>query len=153
NIEIFRRTRNGALELERETLHVMDDTRRIAMVETPTIQTGNSHETQLIRYQYSNHLGTACLELDDLAQIISYEEYYPFGSTSYQGTDQSREIPAKRYRFTGKERDEESGFYYHGARYYAPWLARWTAADPAGTGDGFNVYLYCSDNPVILHDP
>jgi hypothetical protein len=37
---------------------------------------------------------------------------------------------SKRYRYTGKERDEESGLYYHGARYYAPWLGRWTAIDP-----------------------
>ena len=153
NIEIFRRTHNGTLELERETLHVTDDQSRVAMVDTPTVLPAGSHETQLTRFQYSNHLGTACLELDDAAQIVSYEEYYPFGSTSYQGTDQSREIPAKRYRYTGKERDEESGFYYHGARYYAPWLARWTAADPTGTKDGPNVYIYCNNDPVILHDP
>ncbi len=153
NVEIYRRTRNGTLELERETLHVTDDKRRIAMVDTPTTLPAGSKETQLVRYQYSNHLGTACLELDDAAQIISYEEYYPFGSTSYQGTDQTREIPAKRYRYTGKERDEESGFYYHGARYYAPWLARWTAADHAGIKDGLNVYVYVHNNPVILNDP
>ncbi len=40
--------------------------------------------TQLIRYQFGNHLGSASLELDDQAQIISYEEYHPYGSTSYQ---------------------------------------------------------------------
>lgn len=153
NVEIFRRTHNGTLELERETLHINDDTGRIAMVDTPTLLPGGSHETQLTRYQYSNHLGTACLELDDAAQVISYEEYYPFGSTSYQGTDQSREIPAKRYRYTGKERDEESGFYYHHARYYAPWLARWTAADPIGVRGGQNLYAYALNHPVILTDP
>ena len=37
---------------------------------------------QFIRYQLGNHLGSAILELDDEAQIISYEEYYPYGSTS-----------------------------------------------------------------------
>lgn len=152
NIEIFRRSLGGALDLERETFHVSDDTRRIAMVDTPTVRPGGSEETTLTRYQYANHLGTACLELDDAAQIISYEEYYAFGSTSYQGTDQSREIPAKRYRYTGKERDEETGLYYHGTRYYAPWLVRWLASDPAGIRDGLNVYRYCSNNPVVLHD-
>jgi RHS repeat-associated protein len=153
SIEVFRRSNGGALTLERETLHVSDDKRRIAMVDTPIVKPMASNETQLIRYQYSNHLGTACLELDDAAQIISYEEYYAFGSTSYQGTDQSREIPAKRYRYTDKERDEETGFYYHGARYYAPWLARWTAADPAGMKDGLNLYSYVNENPVRLSDP
>src|SRR6202030_277087 len=69
NIEIFRRNRGGTLELERETLHVTDDTRRVAMVDTPTVKPGGSKQTPLTRYQYSNHLGTALLELDDAAQI------------------------------------------------------------------------------------
>ena len=79
---------------------------------------------QLIRYQFGNHLGSASLELDDQAQIISYEEYYPYGSTSYQAVRSQTETP-KRYRYTGMERDEESGLNYHGARYYAAWLGRW----------------------------
>src|SRR5262249_44567691 len=120
NIEIFKRKKNGKLELERETLHVTDDKQRIAIVDTPTVQPIDNHETRLIRYQYANHLGTACLEVDDTAHIISYEEYYAFGSTSYQATDQTREVPSKRYRYIGKERDEETGLYYCGARYYAP---------------------------------
>ena len=40
-----------------------------------------------------------------------------------------------------------------GARYYAPWLARWTAADPAGMVDGPNLYAYVRGNPVRLVDP
>jgi RHS repeat-associated protein len=153
NIEIFRRNRAGADELKRETLQVIDDTRRIAMVDTPLLLPAGSTETQLARFQYANHLETASLELDPAAKIISYEEYYPFGSTSYQGTDTSREIPAKRYRYIGKERDEESGFSYCGSRYYAPWLARWISPDPEGAKDGPNLYSYCRDNPVKLHDP
>ena len=153
NFERFRRLRGGVLELERETLHVVDDRRRIAAIETPTVLPNGSREQQLFRYQYGNHLGSACLEADGAARIISYEEYYPFGSTSYQGTDQLREVPAKRYRFTGQERDEESGLYYQGARYYAPWLARWTAVDPAGPKAGLNFYAYASNNPVMLSDP
>ena len=44
------------------------------------------------------------------------------------------EVSGKRYRYTGKERDEETGLYYHGARQYAAWLGRWTRADQAGRG-------------------
>jgi RHS repeat-associated protein len=84
---------------------------------------------QLIRYQFSNHLGSASLELDHQAQIISYEEYTAYGSTSYQAVRSQTET-AKRYRYTGMERDEESGFNYHGARYYAPWLGRWSGFEP-----------------------
>jgi len=151
-LEIFTRTKLRLAQLRRETLHVLDDKRRIAMVDTRTAGTDTSLP-QIIRYQFSNHLGTSCLELDDNSAIISYEEYYPFGSTSFQAVDSSREVPAKRYRYTGKERDEESGFYYHGARYYAPWLARWTAPDPIGIKDGLNVYTYSGNRPVSSSDP
>ncbi len=148
-VEIYRR--HGAAPLSRETLHVMDDTRRIALAETRTSGDDGSPR-ELIRVQFSNHLGTACLELDDDADIISYEEYSPYGSTLYQAVRDQGE-PLKRYRFTGKERDDETGFTYHGARYFAPWLGRWTSCDPAGTVDGPNLYRYARNNPNRLIDP
>src|SRR5205085_1334477 len=118
----------------------IDDKQRIALVETRT-QGNDPAPQQVIRFQFGNHLGSAMLELDDQAQIISYEEYTPYGSTSYQAVRNQTETP-KRYRYTGKERDDESGLYYHGARYYAPWLGRWTAADPARTQETNNRYEY-----------
>jgi RHS repeat-associated protein len=128
----------------------MDDKQRIALVETRT-QGSDPAPAQLIRYQLGNHLGSASLELDDQAQIISYEEYYPYGSTSYQAVRSQTETP-KRYRYTGKERDEESGLSYHGARYYAVWLGRWIACDPVGIDDGPNEFVYVSGQPVVLAD-
>ncbi len=152
--EVFRR-RNaaGAVSLERETLHVMDDRQRIALVDTRTQGNEADVPVQLIRYQFGNHLGSASLELDDVGQIISYEEYYPYGSTSYQAGRSKAEVNLKRYRYTGMERDEESGLNYHGARYYAPWLGRWTSADPIGIGDGPNLFQYGQNNPIMLVDP
>ena len=153
--EIWRKSVNGTLETERETLHVMDDQKRIAIVETLTLENGNrvAAPTPVQRYQLDNHLGSASLELDESANIISYEEYYPYGDTSYRAGRNVSEVSRKRYRYTGKEKDEESSLYYHGARYYACWLGRWTAADPIGIGDGVNVYMYVHGNPVKLQDP
>ncbi len=156
--EIFRRHGSAiganTATLERETLHIMDDKQRVALVETRTLPTtpDPNDPIQLIRYQFGNHLGSSSLELDEQAQIISYEEYTPYGSTSYQAVRSQTET-AKRYRYTGKERDEESGLYYHGARYYAPWLGRWTKCDPAGFGDGLNLFAMTRNNPIIFHDP
>lgn len=149
--EIFRRRNGGGtVTLERETLHIMDDKQRIALVETKTLDTQNSAPStqHLIRYQFGNHLGSAILELDEQAQIISYEEYYPYGSTSYQAGRSVVEVSLKRYRYTGMERDEETGFSYHGARYYAPWLARWTSCDPSGLTDGPNLYRFVRNAPI-----
>jgi len=137
--------------LERETLHVMDDKQRIALVETRTQGNEPGVPAQLIRCQLGNHLGSASLELDDVGQIISYEEYYPYGSTSYQAVRSQTET-RKRYRYTGKERDEESALYYHRMRYYMAWLGRWTSCDPSGMQDGTNVYQYVMSNPILLID-
>jgi RHS repeat-associated protein len=139
------------VSLERETLHVMDDKQRVAIVETRT--TGmDDGLPQLLRYQYANHLGSAVLELDEQAVVISYEEYFPYGSTSYQAVRNQTETP-KRYRYTGKERDEENDLYYHGARYYVPWLGRWTSPDPIGTRDDINVFAFVANNSVRYRDP
>ncbi|WAI00935.1 SpvB/TcaC N-terminal domain-containing protein [Methanogenium organophilum] len=158
DFEIFRR-HDGPIgantaTLERETLHVMDDKQRIALVETRTLDTADNDRAprQLIRYQFGNHLGSASLELDEQAKVISYEEYAPYGSSTYQAVRSQTETP-KRYRYTGKERDEDSGLYYHGARYYAPWLGVWISTDPVGLRDGKNIYAYVSGNPVRKVDP
>src|SRR6185369_2702021 len=107
---------------------------------------------QLYRYQYSNHLGSACLEIDNEAAIISYEEYHPYGTTAYRATNSDIDVPPKRYRYTGMERDEESGLSYHNARFYAQWLARWTSPDPIGIKDGVNLYAYVNCNPCSRKD-
>jgi RHS repeat-associated protein len=147
--EIYRK--NGVNPLVRETLHIMDNKQRIALVETRTQGNEPGVPQRLIRYQFGNHLGSASLELDDQAQIISYEEYTPYGSTLYQAVRSQTDTP-KRYRYTGKERDEESGLYYHGARYYAPWVGRWTCTDPDGLVDGANPYQYAQGSPTSLVD-
>jgi RHS repeat-associated protein len=153
--EIYREFQNdGDIKLERETLHVMDDRQRIALVETKTITNPDDESpTQLIRYQLGNHLGSASLELDDRGNVISYEEYYPYGSTAYQTVDKGVKAAAKRYRYTGMERDEETGLNYHSARYYAAWLGRWVSCDPIEIEDGNNLYCYALCSPTILLDP
>jgi len=165
--EIFRRRNGGgAITLERETLHVMDDKRRIALVETRTVDVdvlSNTLPTTLTRYQLDNHLGSTSLELDESGAVISYEEYYPYGGTSYQAGRSAAEVSLKRYRYTGKERDEETGLYYHGARYYAAWLGRWTSCDPVGLSASkasgressvlFNLYANVLNNPTRYIDP
>jgi RHS repeat-associated protein len=143
------------IDFERQTLHVMDDQRRVAMAETKTIDGGAVVPTLTTRwrFQLDNHLGSATLELDDAGSVISYEEYHPYGSTAFHTANGAAQVSAKRYRYTGKEKDEETGLYYHGARYYAPWLGRWTAADPIGISGGINLYRYAAANPINSNDP
>jgi len=153
NVDIRRKYAGDGMTvtLERQTVHIADGSKKVAEVETRTQGTDKSPQ-RLIRYKYSNHIGSACLELDDRARVVSYEEYYPYGSTSYQAMSSITQVP-KRYRYTGAERDNENSFDYRGSRYYAAWLGRWIAADPGGLIDGPNLYWYGHCNPITLTDP
>ena len=113
--EVYReRTPANGIQLERTTLHIQDDKGRIALVDQLTTASGVSPSGGgagggQIRYQFSNHLGSATLELDATAQLISYEEYYPYGASSYRAGRSAREVAEKRFRYVGKERDESTG--------------------------------------------
>jgi RHS repeat-associated protein len=156
--EIFRRHSGqidgNSIRLERETLHVGTHTERSALVEMLTLDTANNDPAPRlqIRTQLGNHLGSCSLELDEFSRIISYEEYAPYGSSTYQAV-RSQTDTGKRFRYTGKERDEESGLYYFGNRYYAAWTGRWSSADPIGIADSLNLYVYTQCNPLIHIDP
>lgn len=104
-----------------------------------------------LRYSLADPHDSAALELDGKAQIISHEGYYPFGGTAWWAGRSEQEAGHKVRRYSGKERDV-SGLYDFGLRYYAPWLARWISADPAGDADGLNRFAMVSNNPVTVKD-
>lgn len=149
--EVYRKTVSSTLDTERETLHLSDDMGRIALADTLTVDAGSTvgTPTPALRYQMSNHLGSATLELDETAAIISYEEYHPFGTSSYRSGRNNAETSLKRYRYVGKERDDETGLYYYGARYYAAWLARFVSVDPLKDDyPHLASYQYASNDPI-----
>lgn len=156
--ETFRTFQTNSINFERESLSLIDEGTRFVMIETvkqnenPDADQSDIAGSRLIRFQFHNHLGSAALELDADAQVICYEEYHPYGTTSYQANNAEIRATAKRYRYTGMERDEETGFGYHSARYYLPWLGRWLSPDPIGIKDGVNVYAYVKGNPIGLED-
>ena len=100
-----------------------------------------------LRYILDDHLGSSTLELDDQAQLISQETYYPFGGTACWAGRNEVEASYKTLRYSGKERDA-TGLYYYGYRYYAPWLYRWLNPDPGGAMDGLNLYGFVGNDPM-----
>ena len=60
-------------------------------------------------------------------------------------------------RYRGYYYDNETGFYYLNSRYYDPNVGRFLNADGYinANGDliGFNMFAYCSNNPVMGYDP
>lgn len=60
----------------------------------------------------------------------------------------------ERYKFTGKERDAETGYDYFGARFLSTQLGIWITPDPLLDKYIYvSPYMYCNGNPVIFVDP
>ena len=156
--EVYREKTAGTVDLERTTLHIQDDKGRIALVDTLTMENGQpvsplSGGLGGARYQLSNHLGSATLEVDDNADLISYEEYYPFGASSYRAGRAVAEVGLKRYRYVGKEFDNNTGLYEYGARYYASWLCRFVSVDDLKDEYPFYTpFQYAGNKPVTYFD-
>lgn len=130
---------------EQNTIQIMDDQSRVANVRMGDAM-GDS--TPAIKYNLENNIYSSAVILDNNGTIVNTQEYYPFGETSFGSYGK------KRYQYVGKERDEESGLYYYGARYYAPWTCRFISCDPkAAETPQQSPYNYCHNNPVNLIDP
>ncbi|WP_051034209.1 SpvB/TcaC N-terminal domain-containing protein [Streptomyces sp. SS] len=147
--ELYREYGTGGTVLERETLHIDDAGERLALVETATLPAGPA----AVRYRFADHQDSVCVELDERGALVGHEEYHPYGTTAFQSGRTAAETGLKRYRHTAKERDDETGLGYFGARYYAPWIGRWTSCDPAGLADGPCRYAYARCGPVRYRDP
>jgi RHS repeat-associated protein len=131
---------------------MMDGEKRIAMMETVTIHPTLTTPMVLYRFQLGDHLGSAVVELTEDGDVINYEEFHPYGSTAWWLWDSATDVSQARYRYTGMERDEETGLQVHGVRYYAPWLGRWTSRDPIGLKAGINRFAYCGGSPTGRSD-
>jgi len=91
-------------------------------------------------------LGDNIVLTDDNRNVLGRYEYEVSGTICNQtGTSDNTR------KFTGKEFDADSNLYYYGARYYDPYIGRFTQRDPIG--DGVNWYVYTRNNPLKFVDP
>jgi RHS repeat-associated protein len=104
-----------------------------------------------VYYYFSDHLGTT-KTLATSAGVVCYDaDFLPFGyEMAYTTTC------AQNYKFTGLERDSETGLDQTLHRKYDPTLGRWLSADPkrgkVGNPQSLNRYPYVRDNPVAFVD-
>jgi RHS repeat-associated protein len=138
---------NGALE--RQSLSVFDGSERVVLFERRTVGGTVAEREPVARYQLGDHLGSVMFELDEAGVVITWEEFTPYGATAFEW--RNSRLSQKRYRYTGMERDEETGLQYHAARYYAAWLGRWCGVDPELCVSEAS-FCYASDNCIRLRD-
>lgn len=115
-------------------------------------------------YLVKNYAGSTITFIDaDGNRTGPVYDYYPFGKQVMLTVAPSgigRNILSQT--LTGKELDlftdnypsdnEGLGLYFFGARYYDPDIALWTSTDPI-SGNDWNPYTYCHNNPVKFYDP
>ena len=108
-------------------------------------------EEKSLYYYHSDHLGSTSYVTDRDGRVSQFVAYLPFGESLYEQHSNTKDMP---YLFNGKERDEETGLYYYGARYYDPWSAVWSGVDPMWVKyPNISPFVYCDNNPVIYVDP
>ena len=106
--------------------------------------------TEPVYYFHSDHLGSASWITNGSGLPVQHLLYLPFGE--HFVNEQSSGY-FERFTFTGKERDAETGYYYHGARFNSSDIG-WLSVDPQFDKlPSTTPYNYCLWNPIILHDP
>jgi RHS repeat-associated protein len=126
--------------------------------------------TPAVHYYFSDHLGSHGVVVNATASACEQDiDYYPYGGVE---NDYCPNTP-QNYKFTGKERDAESGNDYFGARYYGSGIGRFLSSDAlswthwqrgnkndqgkfasyVANPQNFNLYAYVLNNPLNKTDP
>jgi RHS repeat-associated protein len=120
--------------------------RRVARIDVPSPLT--------VKYYFSDHLGSASVITSDLGVIQEESDYFPFG-----GEITITNGDSNTYKFTGKERDTESGLDNFEARHFVSNLGRFMQPDEPfvdqedGIPQSWNLYSYVRNNPLKSVDP
>jgi RHS repeat-associated protein len=121
-------------------------------------------------YPFTDMLGSVRAVTDQSGAVVECYDYLPFGRM-LRTDDDSRDLgcyPANPdsqltsvlpQKFTGKERDVETGLDNFGARYLSAAQGRFTSPDPGNAGaipgdpQSWNGYAYARNNPFLYTDP
>ncbi len=122
-----------------------------------------SSQTYLVNpiyYFISDHLGSSNVVVNSQGTIQSESDFYPFGGERAV----TQNLANQHYKFTGKERDSETGNDYFGARYDSSAVGRFLSPDWSAKAEpvpyakladpqSLNLYSYVENNPLRSVDP
>ena len=121
--------------------------------------------TTAVKWLIQDHLGSTRMEIGLAGNIgdVMRHDYFPFGEEiagalrsatyGYGGATNTKQ------KFTGYERDDETGLDYAQARYMSSKQGRFTSVDPDGIGaaisepQSWNGYAYVGNRPTVITDP
>jgi RHS repeat-associated protein len=117
---------------------------------------------ELVEYVHLDAIGNVRAVTNQAQQVVERHDYLPFGEECTSGACAANPgvNGGQPRKFTGKERDAETGLDYFGARYYGSRIGRFTTTDPAYTiqenlvdPQRWNRYAYARNNPLRYVDP
>lgn len=114
----------------------------------------------VVEYFHTDAVGNVLALTSGSGAVVESHDYYPFGEEWCAGVPCSTVTAGQAKRFTGKERDAETGLDYFGARYYGSRIGRFTTVDPVYNWNAnlvdpqrWNRYAYGRNNPLRYVDP
>ena len=108
-----------------------------------------------VHYWHGDHLGSSSVITNSTGAKVQALTYQPHGGVN---TNQSFTTPAidVPYKYTGKEFDYSTDFYYYESRYYDPWFGRFISPDSTipypMNPESLNRYSYVLNNPIKYID-
>ncbi|WP_348260991.1 RHS repeat-associated core domain-containing protein [Telmatobacter sp. DSM 110680] len=108
-----------------------------------------------IYYYFLDHLGSTRVITDSLGNQCYDTDFYPYGVE----VGPFKNSCPQNFKFTGYERDAETGLDYAFGRYYNSRIGRFMSSDPdsgssnAGDPQSWNRYTYVENNPLTFTDP
>ena len=127
------------------------------------VEYGVAEPSSQLQYVHQDLLGSVRMVTGPTGAVVSRHDYEPFGREIPAAVGGRTTIPGYtgadnlKQRFTGKERDTETGLDYFLARYLSTPQGRFTSADPvagsAANPQSLNGYTYVWNNPTKLTDP
>ena len=109
--------------------------------------------TRVLFWYHPDYLGNVDLVTERDGKTYEFFTYNPWSEEMHQYNANTFSFSSP-YRFNSKEKDEETGLHYYGARYYQPKLSVWLSVDPkAHMAPDWTPYRFNFDNPIKFIDP
>jgi RHS repeat-associated protein len=152
-----------------ENTNVYAEGKLIATYDSTPSSASAGQPTVALHFNLNDPLGTRRMQTNAAGQPELDCQSLPFGDQLYcfpdpnaPGDDPSEDATGSLtgIHFTGKERDQESGLDYFGARYYGSNMGRWMSPDPINLTNArlmnpsntLNKYAYAANNPLKYID-
>jgi RHS repeat-associated protein len=107
-------------------------------------------------YVASDAMGSVTAILDEDGNVLERRTYDAFGKMTCMAPDGTTvtESPTEvDVGFQGQIRDDMTGLYQMGYRWYNPALGRWLTLDPIGLNGGANLQTFAGNTPISESDP